>query len=108
RENDMNKKITLPTLCALLFALCMSAEAQQPKKVVRLGYLSASSPAANSARVEPFRQGLRELGYLDGKNIVIQYRWAEEKFVRLPDLAGELVGLKVDVIVQRGGRAPRA
>jgi len=104
----MNKKITLPTLCALLFALCMSAEAQQPKKVVRLGYLSASSPAANSARVEAFRQGLRELGYLDGKNIVIQYRWAEEKFVRLPDLAGELVRLKVDVIVTSGGQATRA
>ena len=80
-------------------AHCVSAEAQQPKKVPRIGYLSGTSPSVNSARIEAFRQGLRELGYVEGKNIIIEWRYAEGKLDRLPALAAELVGLKVDVIV---------
>jgi putative ABC transport system substrate-binding protein len=89
-------------LCALLFALCVSAEAQQPAKVPRIGYLNAVSPATGSDRIEALRQGLRELGYVEGKNIVIELRYAEGKLERLPVLAAELVRLKVDVIVTSG------
>ena len=86
------------------FAMCgVVAQAQQPKKVPRIGFLSAASPAALSARIEAFRQGLRELGYVEAKNIVIESRYAEGKTDRLPDLAEELVRLKVDVIVVSGG-----
>jgi len=95
-------------LCAMLCALCSSAHAQQQKKIPRIGFLVTTSPSAFSARVEAFRQGLRELGYLEGKNIVIEYRWAEGKFDRLPDLATELVRLKVDVIVTSGPAATHA
>jgi putative ABC transport system substrate-binding protein len=76
--------------------------AQQPAKVPRIGFLSSLSPAAVSARMDEFRQGLRELGYVEGKNIVIESRWAEGKTERLPELAAELVRLKVDVIVTGG------
>jgi len=92
----------------MLFALCLSAEAQQPTKVPRIGYLTASSLSAQSARIEAFRQGLRELAYVEGKNIVIEYRTAEGKTERLPDLAAELVRLKVDVIVTGGPTVTRA
>ena len=92
----------------MLFALCFSAEAQQPTKVPRIGYLSAASPSANAARIEAFRQGLRELGYVEGKNIVIEWRYAEGKLDRLPALAAELVRLKVDIIVTAGPTATRA
>jgi putative ABC transport system substrate-binding protein len=84
------------------------AEAQQPKKVARIGYLAGSTPDAQSARIEAFRQGLRELGYVEGKNIVIEYRYAEGKLERLPALAAELVRLKVDVILTAGPPATRA
>ena len=93
-------------LGALLFALCVSAEAQQPKKVPRIGYLTAVSLSAVAARTEAFRQGLRELGYVEGKNIFIEYRYAREKR-SLPALADELVRLKVDVIVTGGAPATR-
>ena len=95
----MKKKINVLTLCAMLLALCSSAQAQQPTKVPRIGYLSPTSPSVSPARIEAFRQGLRELGYVEGKNIVIEYRYAEGKFDRLPALAAELVRLKVDLIV---------
>jgi len=104
----MKKKITVLTLCALLFALCSSAQAQQPKKVPRIGFQSAVSPSAIAARIEAFRQGLRELGYVEGKNIIIEYRYADGKFDRLPALAAELVRLKVDVIVTTGPTSTRA
>ena len=82
---------------ALTFLLTgLVADAQQPKKVPRIGFLS---PTSDDSRVETFRQGLRELGYVDGQNITIEYRWADGKFERLPDLAMELVRLNVDVIV---------
>jgi len=83
------------------------AHAQQPKKVPRVGYLAAASLSANSARTEAFRQGLRELGYVEGKNIVIEYRYAEGKLDRVPALAAELVRLKVDVIVTAGPTSTR-
>ena len=86
----------------MLLALPFPARAQQPARIPRIGILSPSSASSNSARVEAFRQRLRELGYVEGKNIVIEYRSAEGKLERLPDLAAELVGLKVDVIVTTG------
>jgi putative ABC transport system substrate-binding protein len=107
---DMKKKVTLPTLCAILFALCVSASAQQPTKIPRIGYLIAA-PALSSAtlaRIEGLRQGLRELGYAEGKNIFIEWRSAEEKLDRLPAPAVELVRLKVDIIVTAGPAPTRA
>ena len=98
-------------LIAIGIAFAMSgavAEAQQPGKVPRIGYLGLTSPSANSARIEAFRQGLRELGYVEGKNIVIEWRHHEGKLDRLPALAAELVRLKVDVIVTAGPPAARA
>jgi putative ABC transport system substrate-binding protein len=70
----MKKKITALTLSAMLFALCSSSQAQQPTKVPRIGYLTGATPDGQSGRIEAFRQGLRELGYVEGKNIVIEYR----------------------------------
>ncbi|MGH7832102.1 MAG: ABC transporter substrate binding protein, partial [Candidatus Binatia bacterium] len=98
----MSKKILYLALSALLCA-CLSAEAQQTKKVPRIGFLgAAASASALSRRLDAFRQGLRELGYVEGKNIVIELRSAEAKLDRLPALAAELVRLKVDVIVTAG------
>jgi putative ABC transport system substrate-binding protein len=103
----MRKKIISLALCATLFALYQSLEAQQPKKVPRIGYLSASSAAEVSPRAEAFRQGLRELGYVEGKNLVIEFRYAEGKFDNLAALAAELVRLNVDVIVTAGPSVTR-
>jgi putative ABC transport system substrate-binding protein len=101
----MNKFIWF-VLCAMLFALCNFAEAQ-PGKVPRIGFLITSSPAAIATRMEAFRQGLHEHGYVEGKNIVIEPRYADGKFDHLPALAAELVRLKVDVIVTSGPTATR-
>ena len=98
----MKKKVIGLALGALLIALSVSSEAQQPAGISRIGILIASSASFYSARVEAFRQRLRELGYVEGKNILIEYRYAEGKLERLPDLAAELVRLKVDVIVTTG------
>jgi len=106
--NSKKVKVIGVALCAMLFALCLSAEAQQSKKVARIGYLSVLSPASDSARIEAFRQGLRQAGYADGQNFAIESRYAEGKLDRLPDLAGELVRLQVDVIVVGGSTATRA
>jgi putative ABC transport system substrate-binding protein len=95
-------KITVLTVSAMLLAICLQAEAQQPKKVPRIGFLS-STPDAQKDRVAAFQKGLRELGYLEGQNIVIDYRWTSGKNERFPDLAAELVRLKVDVIVTTSG-----
>jgi len=92
----------------MLFALCLSAKAQQPTKVPRIGLLFAVPPSAVAARTEALRQGLRELGYVEGKNIVIEWRFAEGKLDRLPALAEELVRLKVDVIITGGPPATRS
>ena len=88
---------------AMLFALCPFAEAQQPKKVPRLGYLSSGDPITDSARSEAIRRALRERGFIEGQNIAIEYRYAEGKIERLPELAAELVRLKVDIILAAGG-----
>jgi len=96
------KTIIVVWLVALALAPFRLTEAQQPAKIPRIGFLGATFPSADAARNEAFRQGLRDLGYVEGKNIVIEYRWAGGKFDRLPDLAAELVRLKVDVIVTGG------
>ncbi len=103
----MNKKLLWP-LTVLLLASSLPTEAQQPKKVPRIGYLAAASASANPARIEAFKQGLRELGYMEGKNIVIEWRSAEGKSEPVPALAAELVRLKVEVIVTAGSLATRA
>ena len=103
----MKKTFFVLALTATLFALCFPAEAQHAVKIPRIGYLSAASASQVAFRIEPFRQGLRELGYVEGKNIVIEYRYGEGKFDRLPELAAELVRLKVDIIVTAGPSATR-
>jgi putative tryptophan/tyrosine transport system substrate-binding protein len=105
---NMKRKITVLALCAMLFALCSPAEAQPARKVPRIGYLGGVSLSANTARHEAFRQGLRELHYVEGKNIIINWRSADGKLERLPALAAEMVRLKLDVIVTSGGSATRA
>jgi putative ABC transport system substrate-binding protein len=98
----MKKKITLLTLCAMLLALCSSAEAQQPKKVHRIGHLSSADPATDSW-AEGIRLALRERGYIEGENIAIEYRYTEGNRDRAPELAAELMRLKLDIIVVAGG-----
>ena len=88
-------------LCTLLFCW-----AQQPKKIPRIGFLDASTAAGSAVLVDAFRQELRKLGWIEGKNITIEYRFAEQKPERLPELAADLVGLKVDLIV--GSSTPSA
>jgi len=96
----MNKKLVCFALCATLFALCFPAQAQQAKKVSRIGFLAVSGdPNTPGPWVEAFRQGLRDLGYTEGKNIVVEYRYIEGKLNRIPSLVAELVQLKVDVLV---------
>jgi putative ABC transport system substrate-binding protein len=98
----MRKTVIGFSLTALFSALCLPVWAQQPKKIPRIGYLAVNSLSAFSARIEAFRQGLRELGYVEGKDIVIEWRSAEGKLDRVPALAAELVRLKVEVIVTSG------
>ena len=93
-------------LCVVLFALCFSAEAQQAtKKIPRVGFLSLNTAFVQKDRVEAFREALRKLGYVEGQNIIIDYRFADGKSERLPGLVAELVALKVDVIVTAGNSA---
>src|SRR5215510_10224513 len=95
----MSKAILSLAVGCLFSAIGFSTEAQQPKKVPRIGFLGGESSFFYAVRIDAFRQGLNELGYIEGKNIVIEYRYAEGKLDRLPALAKELVGLKSDVIV---------
>jgi putative ABC transport system substrate-binding protein len=104
----MRKHVIRLALSAMLFAPCSSVDAQQPAKIHRIGYLSGGFPSANALRTDAFRQGLRELGYVEGKNIVVEYRYPEGKPDRLPALATELVHLKVDVIITSGPSVTRA
>jgi ABC-type uncharacterized transport system substrate-binding protein len=99
----MNQRILALTLCAMLLALCPSASAQQPAKVYRIGYLSNTNAAGESNRSEAIRLALRKLGYIEGQNIATEYRYTEGKVDRAPELANELVRLKVDIIVVAGG-----
>ena len=98
----MKKKIAVFTLCAMLLALCSSAHAQQPGKIFRIGFLDASTASGSAVLVDAFRQELSKLGWVEGKNIIIEYRFAEQKNERLPELAADLVRLKVDLIVVTG------
>ena len=99
----MTKKVLVWILLTFFVANVSVARAQQQKKVPRIGYLSTGDAASESARGEGIRQALRERGYIEGQNIAIEYRYAEGKRDRLPELAAELVRLKVDVIVVAGG-----
>ena len=101
-SKDMKKKITVLTLCAILFTLCASAQAQQTGKIFRIGFLDPSTASGSAVLVEAFRQELSKLGWIEGKNITIEYRFAEQKHERLPELAADLVRLKVDLIVVSG------
>ena len=104
-KKNMKRKITFLALCAMLFALSVPAEAQQPKKVPRIGYLSANDPATESTFFEAIRLALHELGYIEGQNIASEYRYAEGKRDRSPRFLAELINLKVDVIVVAGGNS---
>ena len=104
----MKQIVGLLGIFVILVAFGEMAQAQQLKKVPRIGYIGGSSGSSRSASMAAFRQGLRDLGYVEGKNIVIEYRYAEEKLDRLPQLASELVRLKVDVIVSGGPTVTRA
>ena len=103
----MSKKILLSAVATFILASFHLTQAQQAKKIPRIGYLSGKFPSTNPARNEAFRQGLRDLGYVEGKSIVIEWRYAEGKPDRLPVLAAELVRLKVDVIVTAGPASTR-
>jgi putative tryptophan/tyrosine transport system substrate-binding protein len=102
------KKLVGLALVALLFALCSSADAQQPGKILRIGILDASTASGMEVLIDVFRQELSKLGWLEGKNIIIEYRFAEQKTERLTELAGELVRLKIDLIVVNGAVAALA
>jgi putative ABC transport system substrate-binding protein len=102
------EKIFGLVLCTILFANCGSAEAQQPKRISHIGALFPGYPATYSPRTTAFLQGLQELGYVDGKNLMIEWRWAEDKVERLPDLAVELVRFNPEVIITNGTPAIKA
>jgi putative tryptophan/tyrosine transport system substrate-binding protein len=99
--------LTCLTLCAMLLALCVSAQAQQPGKLPRVGVLLALPHSAISDRIDAFQTGLRERGYVEGKTIAVEYRYADGKFERLPELVTEIVRLKVNAIVTGGPTATR-
>ena len=98
----VRKSIFAVALNALLFAFCASVDAQQPGKIFRIGFLDQSTASGMAGLSEAFRQELRKLGWVEGKNITIEYRFAEQKRERLPELAADLVRLKVDLIVATG------
>jgi len=103
----MDKKL-IWLLVIVIVTTASLAQAQQLTKMARVGLLGTVSPSINTERLDAFRQGLRKLGYQEGKNILIEYRWAEGKPERLPQLAAELVQMKVDVIVTSGPTPTRA
>jgi putative ABC transport system substrate-binding protein len=99
----MRKNAIYLVLGAMLFALSVSARAQQPKKIPQIGYVSGlGNPETPGPRVEAFRRGLRELGHIEGKNILVEYRYLKGKDELAPSLVAELVQLKVDVLVFEG------
>ena len=104
----MRKRIVGIALIAIVLSLCGSSQAQQPRKVHRIGYLSSFDRASESARAEGIRLALRELGYIEGQNITFESRYAEGKLDRAPELAAELVRLKVDIILVAVGATIRA
>jgi len=104
----MNRKIIFCLLATVLLSTVSFAQAQQPKKVPRIGFLGNSTAALEANLIGPFREGLRDLGYVDGRNILIEYRWAEGKYERFPTLIAELITLKVELIVTAGTPASLA
>ena len=102
KKNSMSKNALRFTLAAMLVALSFPAQAQQPKKIWRIGYLSVFEPISDSTRAEGILLALRALGYIEGQNISIEYRYLQGKLDRAPELAAELVRLKVDIIVTGG------
>jgi putative ABC transport system substrate-binding protein len=104
----MNKTIFSLVLNVMLFALCFPAQAQQTAKIPRIGYVSGSGDSTPGSSIAIFRQGLRDLGYIEGKNVLVEYRSAEGKLDRMPSLVAELVQLKVDVLVSTNLPAIRA
>ena len=104
----MKRRITLWLLGTLFLANVSLADAQQTGKVPRIGFLDASTASGSAVLVNAFRQELSKLGWIEGKNIAIEYRFAEQKNERLPELAADLVRLKVDLIVTSGGTTPLA
>jgi putative ABC transport system substrate-binding protein len=107
RRSDNLKSVGFFALVIVFVGLAGGVESQQPAKVPRIGYLQGVSPSPMAARTDAFREGLRDLGYVEGKDIVIEWRSAEGKFDRLTALASELVRLKVDVIVSAGPTVTR-
>jgi putative ABC transport system substrate-binding protein len=103
KEEHMKKTITVLTLCTMLFPLCVSVNAQQPGKIFRIGFLDNNTAPGMAVLLDPFRQELSKLGWIEGKNIAIEYRFAEGENDRLPRLATELIRLKVDLLVVTGG-----
>jgi putative ABC transport system substrate-binding protein len=109
REKNMKRKITGLTLSAMLLALCWSAEAQQPTKIPRIGYVTSTGNSNNPGPSgQAFRQGLRDLGYVEGKNILVEYRYIEGNPDGIPGFIAELLQLKVDVLVATAPTAIRA
>ena len=102
----MSNTIRTAVLIAGILLLTICADAQQTGKVFRIGFLDNSTASSMAAILEAFRQELRKLGWIEGKNFIIEYRFAEQKLERLPELAAELVRLKVDLIVTTGGPTP--
>jgi putative ABC transport system substrate-binding protein len=98
----------LVTLALALLAAPLAADAQQRANVARIGVLGGTSASSYATRLEAFKQGLRELGYVEGRNVAIEYRWADGRYERLPGLAAELVNLRVDVLVTHGTQGTRA
>jgi putative tryptophan/tyrosine transport system substrate-binding protein len=107
-EKKNMKRITLWLLATLFLANVSLADAQQTGKIFRIGFLDASTASGSAVLVNAFRQELSKLGWIEGKNIAIEYRFAEQKNERLPELAADLVRLKVDLIVTSGGTTPLA
>ena len=107
-ESQVKGKITVIALSAMLFALCGSGDAQQTVKIFRIGFLDGSTASGSAGLLDTFRQEMGKLGWIEGKNITIEYRFAEQKLERLPEFAAELVRLNVDLIVASGGPTPLA
>ena len=104
----MDRRRFIGTTAAALLAVSRVTHAQPTAKVARIGFLGPSTASAQPNRVEALREGLRDFGYIEGKNILIEFRWAEGNFDRLPGLAEELVRLNVDILVTNGTPATRA
>jgi putative tryptophan/tyrosine transport system substrate-binding protein len=103
QQNPMSHKVTTFLLFTFLLATTYPSQAQQPARILRIGIFNTGSSSASQYLVDAFRQGLSEHGYVEGRNIIIEYRWGERSPERFPELAADLVRLRVDAIVAGGG-----